>query len=97
MPDEDAAVAVALAADSPVAMTEVPVAATPPTRPLVVLFAYGAFADEVIAVELESPVVKFEVEFEIPVAKIEVDEVVALAMLAVAFVVVALLYQVESD
>ena len=47
--------------------------------------------------ELESPVVKLEVELEIPVAKIEVDEVVALATLAVAFVVVALLYQVESD
>jgi hypothetical protein len=38
-PNEDAAVAVALAADSPVTMTAVPVAATPPTRPLVVLFA----------------------------------------------------------
>ena len=39
LPVEDAGVAVALAADSPVAMTPVPVAATPPTRPLVVLFA----------------------------------------------------------
>lgn len=38
-PNEDAGVAVALAADSPVTMTAVPVAATPPTRPLVVLFA----------------------------------------------------------
>lgn len=38
-PDEDAGVAVALAADNPVTMTAVPVAATPPTRPLVVLFA----------------------------------------------------------
>lgn len=37
--DEDTGVAVALAADSPVTMTAVPVAATPPTRPLVVLFA----------------------------------------------------------
>jgi hypothetical protein len=37
-----------------------------------------------------------EVEFEIPVAKIEADEVVALATLAVAFVVVALLYQVKG-
>lgn len=33
---------VALAADTPVTMTAVPVAATPPMRPLVVLFAYGA-------------------------------------------------------
>ena len=39
LPDEDAGVAVALAADNPVTMTAVPVAATPPTRPLVVLFA----------------------------------------------------------
>lgn len=49
--------------------------------------------DEVIAVELERPVVKLEVEFEVPVAKIEV---VALATLAVAFVAVALLYHVED-
>ena len=39
LPDEDAGVAVALAADNPVTITAVPVAATPPTRPLVVLFA----------------------------------------------------------
>lgn len=38
-PDEEVAAAVALAADSPVTMTAVPVAATPPTRPLVVLLA----------------------------------------------------------
>jgi hypothetical protein len=65
-------------------------------RPLVVLLAYGAFADEVISVKLEPPVVKLEVEFEMPVAKIELDDVVALAMLTVAFVAVALLYQVKG-
>lgn len=95
-PNEDAGVAVALAADSPVTMTAVPVAATPPTRPLVVLLAYGAFADEVISVKLEPPVVKLEVEFESPVAKIEADDVVAFATLAVAFVAVALLYHVKG-
>ena len=36
--DEGAAVAVALGADTPVAMPAVPVAATPPTRPFLVLF-----------------------------------------------------------
>ena len=96
LPDSEAGVTVALVADSPVAMTAVPVAATPPTRPLVVLLAYGAFADEVISVKLEPPVVKLEVEFEMPVAKIELDDVVALAMLTVAFVAVALLYQVKG-
>ena len=50
-----------------------------------------------VAVEFESPVVKFEVEFEIPVAKVELDGVVALAALAVAFAVVALLYHVKGD
>jgi hypothetical protein len=95
-PDEDAEVAVALAAESPVTMTAVPVAATPPTRPLAVLLAYGAFVEAVIAVKLEPPVVRFEVEFESPVAKIEVDEVVALATLVVTFVAVALLNHVKG-
>ena len=39
LPEAEAGAAVALAADSPVTMTAVPVAATPPTRPLVVLLA----------------------------------------------------------
>ena len=49
-----------------------------------------------IAVALESPVVKLEVEFDSPVAKIEVDDVVALATLAVALVAVALLNHVRG-
>lgn len=93
-PDKEG-VAVALMADSPVTMTAVPVAATPPTRPLVVLLAYGAFAEEEIAVELNAPV-ELEAEVDSPVAKSEVDEVVTLAALAVTLVAVALLYHVEN-
>jgi len=95
LPDSEAGVTVALVADSPVAMTAVPVAATPPTRPLVVLLAYGALAEEVIAVELNSPV-ELEAEVDSPVANIEVDEVVTFAALAVTFVAVALLYHVKG-
>lgn len=39
--DEVTAIVVALAVETPVTTTAVPVAATPPTRPFVVLLAYG--------------------------------------------------------
>ena len=42
LPGNTEVACVALAADTPVTMTAVPVAATPLMRPLVVLFAYGA-------------------------------------------------------
>lgn len=94
---EAVGVAVALAAERPVAKTEVPVAATPPTRPFVVLLAYGAFADEVMPVALKPLAVMLTDELDKPVAKLELAEVVMLAALAVALVSVALNCQVKGD
>ena len=94
---EAVGVAVALAAERPVAKTEVPVAATPPTRPFVVLLAYGAFADEVMPVALKPLAVMLAVELDKPVAKLELAEVVILAALAVALVSVALNCHVKGD
>lgn len=94
-------VAVALAEERPVASTEVPVAATPPTRPFVVLLAYGALADVVAAVALKPLAVMLAFEFDRPVdrpvAKIELEVAVMLAELAVAFVSVALKRRVKDD
>jgi hypothetical protein len=94
--DEALGAAVALAAVSPVAMTAVPVAATPPIRPFVVLLAYGALADEMTPVEFMPLAVTLPVESDKPVAKIEVDEVVTLVRLVVTFVAVALLFHVNG-
>lgn len=98
---EAVGVAVALAEDRPVARTDVPVVATPPTRPLVVLLAYGAFADVVAAVALKPLAVMLAFEsdrpVDKPVAKIELEVVVMLAELAVALVSVALNCHVEGD
>jgi hypothetical protein len=94
--DEALGAAVALAAVSPVAMTAVPVAATPPIRPFVVLLAYGALVDEMTPVEFMPLAVTLPVESDKPVAKIEVDEVVTLVRLVVTFVAVALLFHVNG-